>query len=195
MIWNDLATPIWAKRCCGSPVTSRPSNSTRAAGWRKGAGQQIEIGALAGAVGTDDRGDRALGEFRRNIVQRDEFAEQLADAPGAQDDLPRLARRPRSWLEPLNQRPPDAGRKEQHAEHEDRRRRRAASARSRAKPDSRAAETRPRRSSGRKTFPCRRAARSSPRCPTCRNAGFRSARSTDAAPAARRPARRTRRTG
>ena len=55
------------------------------AGGRKRAGQQIEIGALAGAVGTDDRGDRALGEFGRDVVQRDEFAEHLADAPGAQD--------------------------------------------------------------------------------------------------------------
>src|ERR1700761_5074974 len=28
VIWNDFATPIWAKQCCGKPVTSRPSNST-----------------------------------------------------------------------------------------------------------------------------------------------------------------------
>ena len=28
VIWNDFAIPIWAKRCCAMPVTSRPSNST-----------------------------------------------------------------------------------------------------------------------------------------------------------------------
>src|ERR1700730_1969216 len=56
---------------------------------RQRAGQQVEISALAGAVGADDRRDRALGEFGGNIAQRDEFAEHLADAPGAQDDLSR----------------------------------------------------------------------------------------------------------
>src|ERR1700730_2707330 len=56
---------------------------------RQRAGQQVEISALAGAVGADDRRDRALGEFGGDIAQRDEFAEHLADAPGAQDDLSR----------------------------------------------------------------------------------------------------------
>src|ERR1700687_1859324 len=58
-----------------------------AARWRQGPRQQIEIGALSGAIGTDDRCDRAFGEFRRDIMQRDEFAEYLAHAFGAQNDL------------------------------------------------------------------------------------------------------------
>src|ERR1700681_516401 len=61
-----------------------------AARWRKSSRQQIEVGALSSAVGADDRCNGALGKFGRYIVQRDEFAEYLAHAFGAQNDLLRL---------------------------------------------------------------------------------------------------------
>ena len=50
VIWNDLTMPRCAKRCCGKPVTSRPSNSILPL---DGATAASVTYSLAGIVGSD----------------------------------------------------------------------------------------------------------------------------------------------
>ena len=54
---------------------------------RERARQQVEIGAFASAVRTNDGCDRIARKFSGDVVQGHELTERLAHAGGAQDDL------------------------------------------------------------------------------------------------------------
>ena len=85
VIWNDFAMPIRAKRCCGVPVMSRPSNRMRPALGGNAPEIRLKYVLLPAPFGPMIDASCPAAERRRDAAQRHEFAEALADVPRLED--------------------------------------------------------------------------------------------------------------
>ena len=92
MFWYVRAMPSSTIWCGAQPddATRRRTRSSPAVGCQH-AGQLVEEGRLAGAVGTDDRHDRRARDREVDVAVGDQAAESLGQAA---DDQDRAARRP-----------------------------------------------------------------------------------------------------
>ena len=97
--WKLRASPSRARASGGRRVTSVPLKVTRARRHRQVAGQAVEEGRLARAVGADQAEDVALLDRHRGVVDRLEGAERLGDVPGLNQHgrSPVWRRRDRAW--------------------------------------------------------------------------------------------------
>ena len=77
--WNERTMPLRATRCGVEPDELLAVELDRAGVGRDGAGEQVEHRRLAGAVGADEGGDRALAQLDGEVVGGDDAAEALAD--------------------------------------------------------------------------------------------------------------------
>ena len=101
MRWNERAMPSRTIFCGGRPTRSRPSNDTEPLVGPEMAGDEVEEGRLAGAIGADDGMGFAGLEVERDVARGDEAGEGLPQPPylasGAawcSCPLPRLPVRP-----------------------------------------------------------------------------------------------------
>ena len=83
--WKVRARPSRATSRCGMPAMSRSEEAHLAGRHRQRAGQQVEHGRLAGAVGPDQADDLAGVHVEAHVVDRHQAAEALDRAVDRQD--------------------------------------------------------------------------------------------------------------
>src|SRR5690606_10799960 len=119
VIWNDLAMPRWAKRCCGSPVISRSSNHTRPLLGGNAPERMLKKVLLPAPFGP-------MIEVRSPGVKSVVTSDSARKPPNCllTPSTRRIGRAlmvraaPRSPSEPMHERAPDAAREEQDQEDE-----------------------------------------------------------------------------
>ena len=82
VIWNERPMPARAISSGVCPAIGWPISDTAPCIRRVHAGQQIERGGLAGAVGADQRVQRAVGDGDIDALHRPDAAEALDDVAG-----------------------------------------------------------------------------------------------------------------
>ena len=82
MIWNERPMPARAISSGACPAIGRPSSETAPSSGGVHAGQQVERRGLAGAVGTDQGVQRAVGDRDVDALHRLDAAETLDDVAG-----------------------------------------------------------------------------------------------------------------
>ncbi len=98
--WNERAMPMRARAVTSRPVTSRSSSRTAPEFGPQIAGEQVEIGGLAGAVRADDRVAQPCLEREAHVLRHGERAERLAERAGLERDHARVLRRRRARAAP-----------------------------------------------------------------------------------------------
>ena len=92
--WNERTMPLRATRFGVEPDQLLAVQQDRARVGRDGAGEQVEHRRLAGAVGADEGGDRALAQLDGELVGGDDAAEALATRSTSARTTGRLVPRP-----------------------------------------------------------------------------------------------------
>ena len=92
-IWKVRITPRSAISSGIRPEMRSPLNATSPAVGFERAGDQIEAGGLAGAVGTDHREDFALAHVEADVLDGDQTAKRLGEIADRKHHLRSLDRR------------------------------------------------------------------------------------------------------